>query len=43
MHGDVWTFTSVDTKIDSPTFYTWSLQPIRWSYNIHAWFPIIAR
>ena len=26
LHGDDWTFTSMDTKIGSPTFYTWDLK-----------------
>ena len=42
IHIDDWTFTSMDAKIGSPTFYTWGLKSINWSYNIHTCFPIIA-
>ena len=42
IHDDDWTFTSMDTKIDSRTFYTWGLKSIHWSYIIHTCFPIIA-
>ena len=42
MHDNDWTFTSMDTKLGIPTFYTWGLKSIYLSYNIHTCFPIIA-
>ena len=39
---DDWTFTSMDTNICSPTFYTWGLKSIHWSYTIHTCFRIVA-
>ena len=32
----------MDTKIGSPTFYTWGLKSIYYSYSFHTYFPIIA-
>ena len=28
IHDEDWTFTSMDTKIGSPTFHTWGLKSI---------------
>ena len=41
IHDDDWTFTNMDTKIGSPTFYSWCLIFIHYSYSIHTCFPII--
>ena len=42
IHDDNWTFTSMDTEIGCPIFYTWDLKSFHYSYNIHTYFPIIA-
>ena len=37
-----WTFTSMDTKIGSPTFHTCGLKSIQWPHNIHTYLSVIA-
>ena len=39
IHEDDWTFTGMDTKNDSPTFYCWGLKSI---HNMHTSFTILA-
>ena len=41
MHDGGWTFTDIDTKNGSPTFYIRGLKSVHFSYIIHT-FPIIA-
>ena len=42
MYDDEWTFTSMDTKIDSPTFHTWGLKSIQYTYNVDTYLSMIA-
>ena len=42
MHDDEWTFTSMGTKIGSPTFHTWGLKSIQQTYNVHTYLSKIA-
>ena len=38
MHDDIWTFTSMDAKNNSPAFHNWGLKSIHQSPNIHTYF-----
>ena len=42
MHDDDWAFASMDAKIGDPTFHTWGLKSIQYSYNIHTYLSVIA-
>ena len=42
INDEDWAFTSMDTKIGTPTFHTWGLKSIKYPHSIHTYLSVIA-